>query len=297
MSETLNPRNDAVFKLLFADARNRELLISLLNAVLQPARPILAVDVVNPEIQKDAPADRGLVLDIVAVHDDRTRTDVEMQSYARKGMPLRALYHWARLFRHGIARGEDYRQLHPCRVVFILAHEQLPGTRFHGTFRALEVHDGTLFSDAFEIHTIELPKLAEVKAVDPEDGAAHDWARFFAAETDEERKQVAMRNQDIGKANEALERLSQDPAARELAQAREDQLLLFEAELGTARQEGREEGREEGIRTAMVAIEALCEVLDVELTPVRRSALIAMGTQELTELLDGLRRQRRWPDH
>src|SRR5512145_2047682 len=101
MAETLNPRNDAVFKLLFADERNRELLIALLNAVLQPARPIVSVDVVNPEIQKDAVDDRGLVLDILAVHDDKTRTDVEMQSYELKAMPKRALYNWARVFRDG----------------------------------------------------------------------------------------------------------------------------------------------------------------------------------------------------
>ncbi|MBN2194826.1 MAG: PD-(D/E)XK nuclease family transposase, partial [Polyangiaceae bacterium] len=56
--------------------RNRDLLIALLNAVLQPARPIVSVDVVNPEIQKDAVNDRGLVLDILAVHDDKPRTDV-----------------------------------------------------------------------------------------------------------------------------------------------------------------------------------------------------------------------------
>ena len=48
MAETLNPRLDVVFKLLFADERNRDLLVSLLNAVLQPARRIVSVQVVNP---------------------------------------------------------------------------------------------------------------------------------------------------------------------------------------------------------------------------------------------------------
>ncbi|MBN2192874.1 MAG: PD-(D/E)XK nuclease family transposase [Polyangiaceae bacterium] len=152
------------------------------------------------------------------------------------------------------------------------------------------MHDGTLLSDAFEVHTVELPKLGRARQIDPEDAAAHDWARFFAAETDEERKELAMRNQDIGKANQALERLSQDPAARDLARWREDQIRLYEMELGTAR----EEGREEGIRTA---IEALCEVLGLELSPARRSVIVAMSASELTPLLESLKQHRRWPEH
>ena len=65
MAETLNPRLDVVFKLLFADQHNRGLLVSLLNAVLQPPRPIARVEVVNPGVQRGAPDDRGLLLDIL----------------------------------------------------------------------------------------------------------------------------------------------------------------------------------------------------------------------------------------
>ncbi|MBN1609302.1 MAG: PD-(D/E)XK nuclease family transposase [Polyangiaceae bacterium] len=117
-------RSEHGFKLLLADERNRDLLVSLLNAIRQPSRPIVSVEVVNPEIQKDAPDDRGLALDILAVHDDQTRTDVEMQAYQREAMGTRALYHWARVFRDGIGRGDDNADLHPCRVIFILAYRE-----------------------------------------------------------------------------------------------------------------------------------------------------------------------------
>jgi len=61
-------------------------------------------------------------------------------------------------------------------------------------------------------------------------------------------------------------------------------------------QQGREEGREEGMRTAIIAIEALCDVLGIELTATRRSALAAMSATELTSLLDTLRHRRQWPE-
>jgi predicted transposase/invertase (TIGR01784 family) len=161
MVETLNPRLDVVFKLLMADPSNRELLLSLLNAVLQPARPIVSADVVNPEIQKDGADDRGLVLDILSVHDDGTRSDVEMQIDNRGATEKRALYHWARVYRDGLGRGDDYSDLHPCRVVFILAFRLVPGSRIHSTFRLQEVHDATVFSNDLEIHTLELTKVGD----------------------------------------------------------------------------------------------------------------------------------------
>jgi predicted transposase/invertase (TIGR01784 family) len=246
MAETLNPRLDVVFKLLFADERNRDLLVSLLNAVLQPARRIVSVQVVNPEIQKDGADDRGLVLDILSVHEDGMRSDVEMQVDDRGSTERRALYHWARVYRDGLGRGDEFADLHPCRVVFILAFELLPGTRLHSIFQVREVHDGTLLSDDLEIHTVELPKLAYTARVDPDEKAAYDWARFLAAETDEERRTVAMENSDISKANEALGRLSEDPKARALARWREDQLRLHRVELKTAEQRAEQRGRKEG---------------------------------------------------
>ncbi len=292
MPPTLDPKNDVVFKLLFSDERNRDLLRSLLNAVLQPTRPIISVEVINPEIPKDAVDDRGLVLDILAVDDRGTRTDVEMQAYAQEAMPERALYHWARLYRDGLGRGDAFAALLPCRVIFVLTHPELPGVRVHSIFRVLEARDGDLLSDALEIHTIELTKLREASGADPGDGALLDWARFLAADTEEERRDVATHNPDIDQAREALDRLSQDPQARLLARWREDQLRLYHVELAAREERGRGEGRQEGIRTA---IEALCEVLAIELSPERHAALAAMDEAALDALLAHLRQHRAWP--
>ena len=60
----LDPKLDVVFKLLFAHVRNRDILTALLTAVLKPTAPIDSLVVLNPDIPKDLPADRGAVLDI-----------------------------------------------------------------------------------------------------------------------------------------------------------------------------------------------------------------------------------------
>ena len=286
MTETLNPRLDVVFKLLFAAESNRGLLIALLNDVLRPTSPIARVEVVNPEIEKDAPDDRGVILDILVAHDDGTRSDIEMQAQDRGATEKRALYHWARMYRDGIGRGDDFSDLHPCRVILFLSYRLLPRERLHSTFRALEVHDGTLLSDGFEVHTIELPKLAGI--VNAEDTGVLAWARFLAADSDAERRRVAMENPVIGKAFTALEELSRDPKAQALARWREDQLRLYHVELATAERRGRQEGLKEDLR-------AFCTAFGIDLTDERTKQLESATLDELIALRDSILSSRAWP--
>ena len=63
---------------------------------LQPTAAIESVVVLNPEIPKDLPADRGAVLDIHAHLADGRHIDVEMQSELHLGLTQRFLYYWAR---------------------------------------------------------------------------------------------------------------------------------------------------------------------------------------------------------
>jgi hypothetical protein len=59
--DTLDPKLDIVFKMLFGHPDNRDLLISLLSAVLRPTSPIRAVRVESepsPTGAAQAPAGR-----------------------------------------------------------------------------------------------------------------------------------------------------------------------------------------------------------------------------------------------
>ena len=248
--ETLNPRLDVVFKLLFAAERNRGLLIALLNDVLRPKEAFVSVEVINPEIEKYAHDDRGVVLDILVAHTDGTRSNIEMQAQNRGSIEKRALYHWARLYRDGVKRGDNFDRLNRCRVILFLSYTLFPKQlRLHSIFRPLEVRDGTLLSEDFEIHTVELTKLSGV--IEAEETGVRAWAQFLKANTDEERRQIAMDNPVIEKANDALDALSQDPKAQALARWREDQMRLYRVEMAAAKQKANEEGLREGIEEGM----------------------------------------------
>ena len=66
-------------------------------------------------------------------------------------------------------------------------------------------------ADIIEIHTLELDKLPEGA-----DGTElYDWAKFIAADTEEELNMVAERNPQVAKAVVRLRELSSDERARD----------------------------------------------------------------------------------
>ena len=301
---TLDPKLDVVFKLLFADQRNRPLLISLLSAVLQPKQPIREAEVLNPKIERETLAEKGAVLDIRVQLQDGRQVDVEMQVAPHPGLRERVLYYWARLYVAQLHPGDLHTQLQPVVGVFIANFRELPDERFHSTFRLLEVHSQRSFSEALQLHFLELPKLpspSDVESPDPSEAAVLKWGRFLAAQSDQELTRLAMTDSDLRAAKAALDRLSADPEAQRLAEERrlavwnhERTIHLSRAEghaegriegRAEGRIEGRVEGRAEGESALRQAVRALCEVLEIPLTPDREQALVAE-----------LRTQRAWPD-
>lgn len=260
MQPTLNPKLDVVFKLLFADERNRRCLTSLLTAVINPAQPIVSIEVLNPETPRETIIDKGAVLDLRLRLSNATQVHVEVQLSSHPGLRERLLFYWARVYSTGLARGGAYTDLKPSIGIFIFDFKELESERYHSIFRLLEVHDHSAMSDALELHILELPKLPPGGARAAEEPVLR-WARFLAAESDQEREQLAMTDPDLQHAKSALEQLSDDPMAQRLAFERQIELNSRARYLELAREqaaaeglaEGRATGHAEGLRQGLEA--------------------------------------------
>jgi predicted transposase/invertase (TIGR01784 family) len=277
--------------------------------------------VLNPELPKDLADDKGALLDVLVRLDDGRQVDVEMQSCSRPGLRQRALFYWARMYAAQIGRGQSHAELEPCVSIFLLDFRELPGTGFHSKFRVLEVSSHEPFSDALELHVVELPKLAGCE-ISSEPELAH-WARFFAAGTDEELEELAMRDPMMQKAKDALENLSADPSVQELARQRELGMIGYQLDLQAARKQGMAEGRTDGeIRgeqrgmaigeqrgetkgraeglvegrglALRDAVARLCAVFGIELDEQRRQRLQSMADTDLQALVETIAQERRW---
>jgi predicted transposase/invertase (TIGR01784 family) len=285
MLKRLDPKLDVVFKILFAAPENRELLISLLTAVLRPSSPIVSVEVLNPQMPKELVTDKGAVLDLHVKLADGREVDVEMQAGQRPGLRSRALYYWARMYGAQLGPGMAYEELRPCVVVFILGYSELQSGRFHSTFGVQEVHGGERFSDQLEVHLVELPKLPKRGAGQSEEELLEDWGRFFSARGDEELEELAMSNPVIEKAKMALDFLSAQPDVQELARQRERQRELAQINWLTsaraAEAKGRAEGEAKGRAHALVA---LLRARGLDVPPVLQERILAC---EDLAVLDG----------
>ena len=148
----LDPKLDIVFCMLFGEARNRALLISLLNAVLRPAVPIEEVEVIHAQPERTAVDDKAIALDVRVRLANREQIDVEMQSQWREAQRERKLYYWARLYAGQLNRGQDYISLRRCVVVAITNYGELEERRFHSVFRLRSDSSAAVLSDHFELH-------------------------------------------------------------------------------------------------------------------------------------------------
>jgi len=289
---TLDPKLDVVFKILFS--RNEDLLISLLTAVLQPAVPIASVTIVNYALPKSAVQDKGGTLDVLVRLEDGRLVDVEMQCRSQKGLRKRALLYWARLYGSEGGPGKKHLDWPPCVSIFFLGFCELPGERFHRIFQVLDVDDHEVFSDALQLHTIELPKVP-ARVGESDELELVRWSRFLAAGTDAELEELAMSDSTMGKAKEALDLLSADPTVQELARQRELAQWTYRFEMGISHKEGIEKGRAEGEGALRAAVEAMCRAFGLSLDDERRQRLAAMTLQQLEQLIQSLSTDQRWP--
>ncbi len=242
--QTLDPKLDVVFKMLFGRLENRGLLIALLDAVLRPASPIRSVEV-EAEISKGTVDDKDIALDLRVELEDGQLVNVEMQTQPRPARRERALYYWARMYAGQLGRGDGYQDLCRCVVVLIVPFVELQGDRFHSTFRVREVHDQQDLSDQLEVHVVELAKLG-TPGLSNDEPALVNWGKFLSATSDEQLEELAMTDPVLRQAKDALDRLSADPDARVLAEMRDMAQKSYQLDLARVHKQGKEEGKAEG---------------------------------------------------
>lgn len=146
------------------------------------------------------------------------------------------MFYLSKIYAADIKDGEDYDKLTPCISIAILDFKLSDRPEYHNIYK-LRDKNGNVFSDIFEVHTIELKKpLTGNRPV-------NDWIRFFNAESEEDFTMIKTKNPGILKAIEKVRSFSFNPHLR----------LRYEAYLKDRRDQHamdayiREEGIEQGI--------------------------------------------------
>lgn len=255
-STLLDPKNDAVFKMLFA--RTPRLLADLINAVRGDAPPIDVVEVLNPGITPEDLTGKFIVLDVLARDPSGQAFEVEMQVRGQEFWPARALYYLAKVYSEQIKKGEDYAELMPVIGIHLLNFEwsDLPKARWYFTLRDDEMHEVVL-THVLQLHMVELSKAERLRAGQTGPNSVFDdWVAFFT-HWNEENIMATITHEPIKEALTELQRLSGDEESRRAAFVRERALIEERSALRAAERRGKQEGLQEAhIETALKMIRA-----------------------------------------
>ena len=237
----LKPTNDFVFKKIFGETKNKDLLKDLLEAILTD------IKIDDVEGNKDVSLERKIIteklgiLDVVATLNDGTKVDVEMQIKNYYDTIERSLFYATGVYHENLQSGEEYIDIPRSISIWITDYNVFEEGPFHEKAKLKRDFENKVLTDKFQFHYIQLPKFKEkCKRISSK---LDEWLTFIKNENLEEIHMID--NKHIKKAEEELEYLTGDEEAKRLAFLREKAIRDEMAAMAKARREGREEGKKE----------------------------------------------------
>jgi predicted transposase/invertase (TIGR01784 family) len=249
MPSLLDPKNDFVFKRLFAAAPH--LLADLINAVRSGEAPVEVVEVLNPRIEPAELTGKFIVLDVLARDDTGRLFNIEMQVRRHADWPLRSAFYLARTLANQLKSGDAYAELKPVIGIHLMDFELFEQEQAHWCFELRDRHhSAVVLTPSLQLHLIELPKADRLRqGVQP--AALADWIAYFE-HWQEDTIMNAITHEPIRQAMQQLHDLSADEEAQRMAFVRERALRDEKSELNAARREGIQIGENRG-RVAVLA--------------------------------------------
>ena len=243
----LNPKIDFVLKKIFGSEEHPEILISFLNAVLKPKKPIVSVEIKNSDLEKEYIEDKFSRLDVKALTSNKEIINIEIQLKNEYNMIQRNLYYWSKLYEEQLSEGDRYDKLSRTVCINILDFKYLKNDRFHNGYRLKEIETNEELTDLQEIHFIEIPKLKRFESTEEIVDLLEGWVEFLRDPESEVIRKLEMSNKEIREAKDELYRLGRNSKERELYYLREKSLRDEISALANAKEKGLKEGLKQGL--------------------------------------------------
>ena len=248
----LNPLNDYIFQKLLGEKGDEEQLLSFLNAVLRRAGrdTLVSVEILDGKVlTAEVIGDKTSILDILALTDNNTRVNIEVQLRNLGNMDRRSLFYWSRDYSKGIEAGQDYILLPNVIAINIVNFDFIPLEDFHTTYHLWEDNHRHMLTDALEIHFIEVPKFKRLADKDIANNPLHRWLTYFDKNTPENiLKEVLNMDTAIKKADEKMAFISNDKETLRLYHLREMAMSDWTSGINNAKRQAAEQIAENALK-------------------------------------------------
>ena len=261
----LPPKMDFVFKRIFGNEKHPNVLISFLNAVLNPIDLIESVELKDTTIEKNHLEDKYSRLDVKAITNKGEHINIEIQLKDEYNMIKRSLYYWSKLYEGQLESGENYQKLSRTICINLLDFHLLNHSNFHSVYRLKDCRTNEELTDVMELHFIELKKMKDVQRVEDVKSKLEAWLYFINQPDSELVQELEKVEIEIKEAKAQLVRLSEDRKEGEQYEKRRESRLNEVSTLAYAEEKGMVKGIEQGAKIEKIEIaKKLLDVLDDE---------------------------------
>ncbi len=226
----VNPKIDLVFKKLFGSEENKDILLSLVNAILPQHQQIAFLSLKNPYNLAAYTDGKLTILDIKAQDEFGIQYDIEMQIRGSDFYGKRTLYYWAKMFgsqldymtdTDDIANNDNdtgFLDLKKCIVISLMDFSFFDDTEYQRCFTLKNRETNQIHKDLdyLDLYFIEMKKLK--KDLGFAQTILERWIKFLnnaSKYTNDNLPQELAEIKEIKKANKKLEIMHFDKIERE----------------------------------------------------------------------------------
>ena len=224
MDDIVKPKQDVVFKKMFADENNKELLIDLIASLMDLKKDYVKdVTVLNPEITPESVSEKFSRLDILMSTKDRT-VDLEMQTTDSSDFVDKELVYWAKMCAQDVPKGKPYGELRQNISISILDfdHNKFHHSDYDSLFTLYDTKHKLQLTNKCAFFFFELNKLRNLKKDISEFSQKELWLKLINSESREDLNMLKELNNPImNEAVNVVSNMSSDPTVRELIRQRE----------------------------------------------------------------------------
>lgn len=284
--------NDVVFKKIFGDMNNKEVIKGFLSSILNiPKEEYELLKIESPFLNiSDSATDKIGILDVKLSTKNKKIIDIEIQVARMKHMRERVLYYLSKMTLDQIGAGENYDKIQKVISIIIASDHILikENNNQHNRYLLCDKETGSIFTDKMEVNTLDLMKKADPKTSDPN---ITKWVDFFNAKTEEELEMIHnMPDSAVKQAAKIVLEVNQDKEVRIKAEQRENALRVYNTEIEASKQSGIKEGIKQGIQQGMEkgmenkAIEIAKKLLQTNLSLEQISIVTGLTSEEINNL-------------
>ena len=238
--------NDVVFKKIFGDMNNKEVIKGFLSSILNiPKEEYELLKIESPFLNiSDSATDKIGILDVKLSTKNKKIIDIEIQVARMKHMRERVLYYLSKMTLDQIGAGENYDKIQKVISIIIAADHILvkENNNQHNRYLLCDKETGSTFTDKMEVNTLDLMKKADPKTSDPN---ITKWVDFFNAKTEEELEMIHnMPDSAVKQAAKIVLEVNQDKEVRIKAEQRENALRVYNTEIEASKQSGIRQGKQ-----------------------------------------------------